>query len=69
VPATTIRSRARALAPEIAERRQEAQGVGLDPLLAHARNIPGFGGFVLDRDGQPTVYLKDARLDAIDFNG
>ena len=47
--------------PEIAELRQEAQGVGLDPLLAHARHIPGFGGFFLDRDGQPTVYLKDAR--------
>ena len=34
--------------------------VSADPLLAHARAIPGFGGFFLDRNGRPTVYLKDA---------
>ena len=34
--------------------------VSADPLLAHARAIPGFGGFFLDGNGRPTVYLKDA---------
>ena len=32
-----------------------------DPLLTHARAVPGYGGFFLDGDGRPTVYLKDAR--------
>jgi hypothetical protein len=39
--------------------------VGFDPLqqpddpIALVRNIPGFGGFFFDREGVPTVYLRD----------
>ena len=39
--------------------------VGFDPLqqpddpVALVRNIPGFGGFFFDREGVPTVYLRD----------
>ena len=39
--------------------------VGFDPLqqpedpVALVRDIPGFGGFFFDRDGAPTVYLRD----------
>ena len=39
--------------------------VGFDPLqqpddpVALVRNVPGFGGFFFDREGVPTVYLRD----------
>ena len=46
-------------APDLPQLRPE-QAVSPDPLLAHARAIPGFGGFFLDPNGRPTVYLKDA---------
>jgi hypothetical protein len=36
-----------------------AQG-GPDDPVALARNVPGFGGFFLDAQGNPTVYLKQA---------
>jgi hypothetical protein len=32
-----------------------------DPQLVYARAIPGFGGFFIDDQGAPTVYLRDAR--------
>lgn len=41
----------------------ELKGVAGDPnpsQMALARAIPGFGGYFLDRDGRPTVYLRDA---------
>jgi hypothetical protein len=44
--------------PEAPQLRQE-QGVSPDPLLAHARTIPGFGGFFVDPSGHATVYLKE----------
>lgn len=47
--------------PDVPELRQEPQGISVDPLIAHARAIPGFGGFFLDGSGRPTVYLKDTR--------
>lgn len=47
-------------APAIPDFRQEPD-VLADPLLTHARAIPGFGGFFVDQDGTPTVYLKDPR--------
>ncbi|HEY7614930.1 MAG TPA: hypothetical protein VH764_18185 [Gemmatimonadales bacterium] len=31
-----------------------------DDPVALVRGVPGFGGFFLDRDGAPTVYLRDA---------
>jgi hypothetical protein len=34
-----------------------------DPIAA-ARQVPGFGGFFFDEQGQPTIYLKDSRLRA-----
>ena len=40
--------------------------VGFDPIqqpgdpVALVRNVPGFGGFFFDREGVPTVYLRDA---------
>ncbi len=43
--------------PEEPDLRQ-ALAVSPDPLVAHARAIPGFGGFFLDPSGRPTVYLK-----------
>jgi hypothetical protein len=43
-------------APALAAR----QGQGNDP-NALGRVVPGFGGFFLDAQGVPTVYLKDAR--------
>src|SRR5215203_4482325 len=46
--------------PDVPELSKAAQSESPDPLLAHARTIPGFGGFFLDPSGQPTVYLKDA---------
>jgi hypothetical protein len=42
-----------------------ADKVGFDPIqepddpVALVRGIPGFGGFFFDRDGAPTVYLRD----------
>src|SRR5215217_8132935 len=50
----------RAPSPDMPALSQAAQAVSPDPLLAHARAIPGFGGFFLDASGRPTVYLKDA---------
>ncbi len=47
-------------APAMPNLRQEP-GAFADPLLTHARAIPGFGGFFVDQDGTPTVYLKDPR--------
>src|SRR6266508_3478116 len=35
------------------------QGSPDDP-VALARGVPGFGGFFLDEQGTPTIYLKDA---------
>src|SRR5262249_41216860 len=35
-----------------------AQGGSEDP-IALARGVPGFGGFFIDEQGTPTVYLKD----------
>ena len=58
VPATTIlRSRARALARK-SRASAGSPGVGLDPLLAHARHIPGFGGFFLDQTASPPLPEK-----------
>jgi hypothetical protein len=34
-----------------------------DPIAA-ARQVPGFGGFFIDEQGRPTIYLKDTRLRA-----
>ncbi len=39
--------------------RQATQGAPDDP-LALAQTVRGFGGFFLDEQGTPTVYLKDA---------
>jgi hypothetical protein len=42
-----------------------ADKTGFDPIqqpddpVAQVRGIPGFGGFFFDRDGAPTVYLRD----------
>jgi hypothetical protein len=38
-----------------------SQRPALDPQVGYAREIPGFGGVFLDRNGTPTVYLKDVR--------
>jgi hypothetical protein len=38
----------------------DQQGSAEDP-VALARNVPGFGGFFVDEQGTPTIYLKDAR--------
>jgi hypothetical protein len=37
------------------------QGSPDDP-VALARSVPGFGGFFLDEQGTPTIYLKDPGL-------
>jgi hypothetical protein len=38
-------------------RAQASQGADLPPAAEFARQVPGFGGFFLDRSGNPTVYL------------
>ena len=45
--------------PQTSDFQQTALTTVGDPLIAYARQIPGFGGFFLDRNGVPTVYLKD----------
>ncbi|MGH7518991.1 MAG: hypothetical protein ACREOC_16255 [Gemmatimonadales bacterium] len=44
--------------PSEPELRQIPQTPSLDPLEL-GRTVPGFGGFYLDADGAPTVYLRD----------
>src|SRR4026209_877435 len=39
--------------------RSAAQG-GPDDPVALAQTTPGFGGFFIDEQGTPTIYLKDA---------
>ena len=39
-------------------RNAAAQGGAQDP-IALARSVPGFGGFFIDEQGTPTIYLKD----------
>jgi hypothetical protein len=36
---------------------QTSQGADLPPASEFARQVPGFGGFFLDRSGNPTLYL------------
>ena len=38
-------------------RVQASQGADLPPASEFARQVPGFGGFFLDRSGTPTLYL------------
>lgn len=39
------------------DRVQASQGPDLPPASEFARQVPGFGGFFLDRSGNPTLYL------------
>ena len=39
------------------DRVQASQGADLPPASEFARQVPGFGGFFLDRSGNPTLYL------------
>jgi hypothetical protein len=39
------------------DRVQASQGADLPPAAEFARQVPGFGGFFLDRSGNPTLYL------------
>jgi hypothetical protein len=39
------------------DRVQASQGADLPPAGEFARQVPGFGGFFLDRSGNPTLYL------------
>jgi hypothetical protein len=41
----------------LSARAQGSQGPGLPSAAEFARQVPGFGGYFLNRDGAPTVYL------------
>jgi hypothetical protein len=45
--------------PELSPVQPTAQGTAADP-ISLGRAVPGFGGFYLDAQGAPVIYLKDA---------